>query len=121
VGRSGRRVTRSAPDRGLKAVAEAGRRDARRRQVLLVIEGNDFRPAVGLQVALEIGRDVDRRYGLASTDCARRRHQIGGALDDGQIGGCRHLFDKGTRGLRTVLIDNHSAQMTDHRIAEGGG
>jgi len=62
---------------------------------LLVIEGDDLGTPLRLQIALEIGRHVDRSDRLAGADRAHRRRQVTGALDDAQSGGRRHLLDEG--------------------------
>ena len=92
--------------------------DAGGGQELLVIEGDDLRTAFGLEVALEVGRNVDGRDGVAGTDRARRRGEIAGALDDAEIGRGRHLLDEGARDLRAVLVDDDHAETADHRMTE---
>src|SRR5262249_31535635 len=51
-----------------EAVAQARRCDAGGGEELLVIEGDDLRAPLGLEVALEIGRHVDRANGLARSN-----------------------------------------------------
>ncbi len=120
LGRRRRRAVRGrhAAGGGREAVAHARRRDAGRGQELLVIEGDDLRPALGLQVALEIGRHVHRGNGVAGFDRPRRGREVAGARDDAEAGGRGHLLDEGPRGLRSVLVDHDHAEPADHRAAE---
>ena len=71
-------------DGGGKRIAQARGRNAGRRQELLVIEPDDLRAAPGLQVALEIRRDIDCRDRLARSYVLHRRGQRTGAVDDMQ-------------------------------------
>ena len=112
---------RRAGGRGSEAVAQPRRCDARGGEELLVIEGDDLRAALGLQVALEVGRDIDRGDGTASADRARRGGEIAGALDDAEIGRCRHLFHEGARGVRFVRVDDDYSEPADHRMTEYRG
>ena len=50
---------------GGQRVAHALRRDAGGGEELLIVKGDDLRAPLGLQVALEIGRDVDSGNGGA--------------------------------------------------------
>ena len=111
---------RSARHRGREAVAQPGRCDAGGGEELLVIEGDDLRALPGSEVVFEIGRDVERRDGVAGANRARRCRQIGPAFDDREIGRRRHPLNEGARGFRAVLIDHHGAEVADHRPAEGG-
>ena len=83
---------RRAVDGGREAVAQARRRDARGRQVLLVIEGDDLRTTLGLQVALEIGRNIDRGNGVAGPDRrapqSRGRRRARRSADSGDAATC---------------------------------
>jgi hypothetical protein len=97
------------------------RRDARGGEELLVVEGDDLRAALGLEITLEIGRHVDRTDGLAGADRARRFREIAGALDDAETGRRRHLLDKRARGIRSVGVDHDHAEPADHRVAERRG
>ena len=115
------RAAGAAAGGGGEAVAQARDGDARGGQELLVIEGDDLRAALGLEVALEIGRDVDGRDGVAGADRPRRRGEIAGALDDAEAGRRRHLLHEGARGLRSVLVDDDHAEPADHRMTEGRG
>ena len=121
AGRFWRGAGRSAARRGREAVAQARRGDARGGQELLVIEGDDLRPPLGLEVALEIGRDVDGGNGLAGSDRPRRRGEVAGAFDDAETGRRRHLLDKGARGLRAVRVDDDHTEPADHRMTEDRG
>ncbi len=100
--RAGRGRGRRAPlgggggvGRGRKRIAQPGGGDAGRGQELLVIEADHLRPAFGLQVALEIRRDIDRRDRLAGPDVLHRRRQRAGAIDDVQARRRRDVFDQG--------------------------
>ena len=53
------------PAAAASAVAHALRRDAGGGEELLIVKGDDLRAPLGLQVALEIGRDVDSGNGVA--------------------------------------------------------
>ena len=117
----GAALARGAAGGGGEAVAQARRRDARGRQELLIVEGDDLRAALGLEVALEIGRDVDRGDGVAGADRARRRREIAGALDDAETGRRSHLLHEGARGLRSVRVDDDHPELADHRVTEDRG
>src|SRR5262249_2551854 len=75
-------------------------------------------PPLRLEVALEVGRYVDRANGLAGAYRPRRRAKIAGAFHDAQPGGRRHLFHEGARRIRSVSIDDDHAEPADHRMAE---
>jgi hypothetical protein len=99
----------------------ARRCDAGGGEELLVIEGDDLRAPLGLEVALKIGRHVDRANGLARSNRPRRRRKVAGALDDAQPGRRRHLFHEGARGVGSVRVDDDHAEPADHRMAEDRG
>src|SRR5262249_2627063 len=85
---------------------------------LLIIERDNLRPPPRLQIALEIGRQIDGGDGIAGTDCARGRGEVAGALDDAEPGRRRHLLREGARRLRSVRIDNDYPDPRDPRRAE---
>jgi len=118
AGRFWRRGGHGAADSRRQAVAQPRRCDARGRQELLVIEGDDLRAPPGLEVAFEIGRDVACGDGLAGSYRPRRRCEVPGAFDDAEIGRRRHLFHEGTRGVRSVRVDDDHPQPADHRVTE---
>ena len=121
AGRLWCRVGRGRRAGGGEAVAQTRRRHARGRQELLIVEGDHLRPALGLEVALEIGRDVDRGNGVPGPDRARRGREVAGALDDAETGRRSHLFDEGARGLRSVRVDDDHPEFADHRLTEDRG
>jgi len=87
---------------------------------LLVIESDHLRAPPGLQVALEIGRDVDGGNVIAAADRSRRGREVAGAFDDAEIGRCGHLLHEGARGVRPVCVDDDRPEpaddwMTEHR------
>ena len=106
--------------RGGQRIAQASRGNAGRGQELLVIEPDDLRPAVGLQVALEIRRDIDRRDRLAGPDVLHGRGQRTGAVDDLQARRRRDVFHQRTRSVRPVRIDDRHPKPSDDRVAEDG-
>jgi hypothetical protein len=69
------------------------------REVLLVIEGDDLRTSLSLEVALEIGRDVNCRDGIPRSYCPRGRCEVAGAWNHTETGRRRHLLDKGAGGF----------------------
>ena len=79
-----------------KARAQARRGNARCSQVLLVIEANNLRTALGLHVAFEIGRDIKCGDGVARPDRAGGRCEVPGAGCDAQIWRGGDLLDEGT-------------------------
>src|SRR5207245_6299652 len=106
---------------GREAVAQTRRRDSRRRKELLVIESDDLRTSLGLQVALEIGRDIDCGNRLAGPYRPRRGREVAGALDDAETGRRGHLLHEGARGVRSVGVDDDHAEPADHRMTEDRG
>jgi hypothetical protein len=106
---------------GGEAVAQARRRNPRGGEELLIVEGDHLRPALGLEIALEISREVERRNGLAGTDRAGCRCEVAGALDNAEPGGRCDLLHECAGGLRTVGIDHDHAEAADHRVAEHRG
>ena len=72
-------------------------------------------------IALEIGRHVDRADGLAGADRARCRREVAGALDDAQIGRRSHPFHEGPRSLRPVLVNDDHPEPTNHLMTEDRG
>ena len=116
-----RRAGRRALGGGREAVAQARRCDARGGEELLVIEGDDLRAALGLQIAFEIGRHIDGADGLAGAYRARRRCEVAGALDDAETRGRRDLLHECARGLGSVLVDDDHPQSADHRMTEHRG
>ena len=114
-------MDRGALGGGREAIAEAGRRDARGCQVLLVIEGGDLRATLGFQIAFKIGRHVDDADGLAGAYRARRRCEVAQALDDAQTRGRRDLLHERARGLGSILIDDDHPHPADHGMTEHRG
>ncbi len=121
AGRFWGRVCHGCRAGGGEAVAQTCRRHARGRQELLIVECDHLRPALGLQVALEIGRDVDCGNGVPRPDRARRRREVVGALDDAKTGRRSHLLDEGARGLRSVRVDDDHPEIADHWLTEDRG
>src|SRR6202030_4648392 len=101
---------RGALGGGGETVAQARGRDPRSGQELLVIEGDDLRPALGLEVTLEVGRDIDGRDAVAGADRPCRGAEIAGSVDDSEIWRCGHLLHEGARDLRAVLVDDDHAE-----------
>ena len=99
--RDGRGAARAAARllAAAETVAQTRRCDAGRGEELLVIEGDDLRAALGLEIAFEFGRHVDGADGLARPYRARCRCQIAGALDDAETGRRRHLLYERARGI----------------------
>ncbi len=116
-----RRAGRCAADGGREAVAQAGRRDARGRQELLIVEADDLRTTFGLQIALEIDRNVDGRDGIAGPYRPRSRREVGGALNDAEAGRRGYLLHECSGGLRPVFVDDDHPQPADHRVTEDSG
>ena len=106
--------------RGGKRVAQARGRNAGRCQELLVIEPDDLRPPLGLQVALEIRRDMDCRNRLSGPYVLYGRGQRARAVDDFQARRRRDIFHQRARCVRFVLVDDRHAQPPYHRTAEDG-
>ena len=118
-GRRGRAARRRHAAGGSgQRVAHALRRDAGGGEELLIVKGDDLRAPLGLQVTLEISRNVDSGNGGARSYRPRRRCKIPGARDDAETGSGRHLLHKGARGLRPVFVDDDHPQPSDHRMAE---
>src|SRR5205807_10390707 len=92
--------------RSRKAVAQARRRHARGGQELLVVEGDDLRAPPGLEVALEIGRNVGGGDGFTGTDGAGGGGEITRALNDAETGRRGHLFHEHARGVGSVRVDD---------------
>ena len=84
--RTRRSAGRRAPAGGPETVDQARRCDTGRGEELLVIEGNNRRAALGLQITFEFGRQIDGADGLARPYRARCRCQVAGALDDAEAG-----------------------------------
>ena len=118
-GRRCRQARRRCLARGSgERVAHALRRNAGGGEELLVVEGDDLRAPTGLEIAFEIGRDVDGRDGGARSYRARRRREIAGTRDDAQAGSRRHLLHERARGVRPVVVHDNHPQPPDHRMAE---
>jgi len=88
---------------------------------LLVVEGDDLRTPSGLQVALEIGRNVDGGNGFAGSDRAGGGREIAGTFDDAEIGRCRDLFHEGARGVGSIRVDDDHPELADDRMTEHRG
>ena len=91
-----RRALGRALDGGVEAVAQTRRRDARGSEELLIIERHHLRAPLGLQVTLEIGRQIDGGDRFTGADRPRSRREVAGALDDAKPGRRRHLLREGT-------------------------
>ena len=115
--RRGRRLLH----RSRKAVAQARRRHARGGQELLVVEGDDLRAPPGLEVALEIGRNIDGGDGFTGTDGAGGGGEIARALNDAETGRRGHLFHEHARGVGSVRVDDDHPEFTNDRMAEHRG
>src|SRR5262249_23437575 len=107
--------------RGREAVAQARRGDACSGKELLVIKSDDLRTSRGLQIALEIGRNVDGGDGLAGPDRAGGGGEIAGAVADGVGGRGGEMFDEDGRGVGSVRIDDDNAEFADDRMTEHRG
>ena len=112
---------RGVANGGREAVAQARRRHPRSRKELLVIESDHLRAPPGLQVALEIGRNVDRGNGIAAADRPRRGREVARAFDDAETGRHGHLFHEGARGVRPVRVDDDHPEPADDRMTEHPG
>ena len=120
VGAGAARLAGAAAAGGGKRVAQARGCNAGSSQELLVIETDDLRAALGLQVALEIRRDIDCRDRFTGSDILCGRRQRTGAVDDFQVRRRRDVFHQGTRSVRPVLVDDRHPKPSDDRMAEDG-
>jgi hypothetical protein len=75
----------------------------------------------GLEVALEIGRDVDGGDGFTGADGAGRGGEITRTFNDAEIGRRGHLFHEYSRGIGSVRVHHDYAELANHGMAEHRG
>ena len=87
----------------------------------MVVEGDDLRPLLRLEVALEISRQIDGANGLAGSDRPRGRGKIAGGFGDAETRRGRHLFNESARSVGAIRVHNHNTEPADHRMTEYRG
>jgi hypothetical protein len=80
-----------------------------------------LRAPPGLEVALEISRNVDGGDGFAGADGAGGGGEITRTFNDVEIGRRGHLFHEYARGVGSVRVDHDHPELTNDRMAEHRG
>ena len=80
-----------------------------------------MRASPGLEVALEIGRNVDGGDGFTGADGAGGGGEIARTFNDAETGRRSHLFHEHARGVGSIRVDDDHPEFTHDRMAEHRG